>query len=98
MASTISITVDGMPDGARDIVLNKSDGTPVINVSVTFNGGKVTIDLPTVDAGERLKGYAHDGLTVILRATYIEGVSVSDSGIGELYNTTELFNEVELHA
>ncbi len=98
MASTINITVDGIPDGARDIVLNKSDGTPVINESVTVTGGKITFDLPTVNPGETLKGYAHDGLATILRAAYLEGVTISDSGIGELYNTVELFNTVELHA
>ncbi len=98
MASTIDITVDGIPDGARDIVLNKSDGTPVINESTTVTGGKITFDLPTINPGETLKGYAHDGLATILRAAYLEGVTFSDSGIGELYNTVELFDTVELHA
>ncbi len=99
MASTIKLSIDSIPDGARDVVLNKADGTPLINESVTFTSEEATIELPLTDAGERLKGYAHDGLSTILRAVYIEGITISDSsGIGELYNTVELFDTVELHA
>ncbi len=75
MSSTIDITVSGIPDGARNVVLNKADGTPVINESATFTGEKATINLPATAAGEKLKGYAHDGLATILRATYLEGIT-----------------------
>ncbi len=75
MASTIELSISGIPDGARDVVLNKMDGSPVASESVTFASEKATLTLPNVNASTRLKGYTHDGLSTILRSAFLEAAT-----------------------
>ncbi len=97
MATTFELNVSRVPAGTYTIVLDKADGTRAYRGNVTFGGQVASIALPLLDDDVLLKGYMDDGLPTVRRAAYIEGLTGS-SGIGELYNTTELFDTVEIYS
>ncbi|MCP4279354.1 MAG: hypothetical protein GY776_05025 [Alteromonas sp.] len=100
MATTFELNVSRIPAGTYTMVLDKADGTRAFRGDVVFGGQTCSVDLPALNDGELLKGYVDDGLMVVRRAAYIEGTTAppSSDSIGELYNTVELFNTVEIHS
>ncbi len=102
MATTFELNVSRIPAGTYTMVLDKADGTRAFRGNVVFGGQTCSVDLPALNDGELLKGYVDDGLMVVRRAAYIEGTTapatVLADSIGELYDTVELFDTVELHA
>ncbi|MCP4322600.1 MAG: hypothetical protein GY787_12295 [Alteromonadales bacterium] len=97
MATTLNLEISRVPAGTYTVVLDEADGTRAFRGNVTFGGGKGSVDLPLLDDDVLLKGYMDDGLPIVKRAAYIEGLTGAD-GIGELYDTTELFDTVEIYS
>ena len=77
MASTLDLTVSGIPDGTFMTVLDDAAGVRIQRQNETYLNEQVTIALSTTDGGITIKGYVDDGLPVSLNAAYLEGITVS---------------------
>jgi len=74
-ASTLNLTVTGIPDGTFMTVLDEADGTRLQRQNETYSSETVSI-VVDVAVGETVKGYVDDNSNPSSNAAYIEGITV----------------------
>lgn len=72
--STLSLSVNGIPDGSYMTVLDDASGNRISRQSESYTSGALTLFLP-VAAGTTVKGYVDDGANPSTNGAYLEGVT-----------------------
>lgn len=77
MTSTVTLTVEGVPDGDFMTVIDDENGARIQRQTETYLNGSTTITIPNSTA-TAVNGYASDGNQPALNGYFLNGLSVPD--------------------